>query len=97
LDRPEIEAEPRHVLLEHAILRSGVEQHGMAAAATLHREETGKSMGGAAQAAATENPCAAATPAEAAQLGLDERRHGRQRISDVVDDDLDVERVDRGE
>ncbi len=64
LDRPEIEAEPRDVLLEHAILGSGVEQDGMAATATPYGEQAGKPVRGTAQAAAAQHPGAAPPSAE---------------------------------
>ena len=56
-------------------------------------KETGQSVGGAAQAAAAEHPGAAAAAAQSGHLGLDERGDRGQRVGDVVDEDLDVERI----
>jgi hypothetical protein len=38
----------------------------------------------------------AAPSGEASQFGLDERGNGGERIGDIVDEDLDVDGVDRG-
>jgi len=96
LDRAEIDAEPRDILLERAIFRTGIEKHGVHAVAAAQREQAGQPVRGAAQAGTAQHPCGAASSCEAAQLRLDEGGNGRERIGNVVDENLDVDGVDRG-
>jgi hypothetical protein len=91
LHRPEIGAEPRDVLLEGAIFRPGIEEHGVHLAGGTDREKAGKAVRGAAQAGATQDPGGAAAAPETGHLGLDKGRYRRERVRDVVDEDLDID------
>src|SRR3954469_2407317 len=52
-------------------------------------------MRGAAQAAPPQDPVATAAPSERGNLGLDEGGHRGEVVGDVVDQDLDLDAVDR--
>src|SRR5512138_1063045 len=49
----------------------------------------------AAEAVATENPCAAPPPAECGELGFDEGRHRREIVGYVVNKYLDLDAIGR--
>jgi hypothetical protein len=51
----------------------------------------------AAKTAAAEDPAPLPPPRQAGELGLDEGRHRREAVGDVVDEDIDLEAVDRFE
>ena len=94
LDRSKIDAQARDVLLEGAIFRAGIEQHGMRLAAGTDREQAGQAMRGTAQAPAAQHPGSATAATETGQLGLDKGRYRGERVSDVIDEDLDVDGID---
>jgi hypothetical protein len=64
--------------------------------AATDREQAGKTVRSATQTAAAQHPGRSTPSRKTAKLRLDERRHRRQRIRDIVDEDLDVDGVDGG-
>ena len=94
LHRAEVDGQPGNVLLEGAVFRAGVEEHRARGVASPQREQAGPSVRGAAQAGAAQHPGTAAPPSQAGEFGFHERRDGRQRVGDVVDENLDFDGVD---
>jgi hypothetical protein len=97
LYRSEIDAQPRDILFEGAILRTAVEQKGPRLVTLTNSDQAGKAVRGAAEARTAKDPGTAPLPPQAGKLGFDESGNRGEIVGCVVNQDEYVDAIDGSE